>query len=42
MGAIDVWAQITTDRIARRPWMRVSGCRSRWGHFPCWTIRKRI
>jgi len=22
MGAIDVWAQITTDRMARRPWMQ--------------------
>ena len=21
MGAIDVWAQITTDRMAQRPWM---------------------
>ncbi len=22
MGAIDVWAQITTDRMARKPWMQ--------------------
>ena len=22
MGAIDVWAQITTERMAKRPWMQ--------------------
>ncbi len=21
MGAIDVWAQITTERMAKRPWL---------------------